>query len=182
MQVNRVRVVVQDRRRLVREGLAAALAAHPRISVVGTIARATELAPPISGCADAVLVGDHDDVIEPGYLEPVRTIRFEPDSAISAIVDQLLGESDSGAPRNPVPDASSQRLTAREVEVVEAIADGLSNRVIGRRLGITEKTVDNHKQRIYAKLGVQSQAHAVAVTLATGVLGGGRRTQAAGGP
>jgi DNA-binding CsgD family transcriptional regulator len=37
-------------------------------------------------------------------------------------------------------------------------------------LEISHKTVENHKQRIFGKLGVQNQAHAVSVAIRTGVM------------
>ncbi len=59
-------------------------------------------------------------------------------------------------------------LTPREVEVLELIGAGRTSREVGQRLGISQKTVQNHKQRIFVKLDVQSQAHAVAVAVRKG--------------
>jgi DNA-binding NarL/FixJ family response regulator len=56
-------------------------------------------------------------------------------------------------------------LTARELEILGAMADGLSTKAVARLLGITPKTVENHKTRIFDKLGVRTQAQAVAVAL-----------------
>lgn len=66
--------------------------------------------------------------------------------------------------------APTQVLTAREVEVLERIAEGCTTKEIASQLGIAAKTVENHKQRIFAKLGVQNQAHAVAVALRRGLV------------
>jgi len=60
-------------------------------------------------------------------------------------------------------------LTARELEVLAAMADGLSAKAIALRLGVALKTVENHKVRIFDKLGVQTQAHAVSVAIGLGV-------------
>jgi DNA-binding NarL/FixJ family response regulator len=54
-------------------------------------------------------------------------------------------------------------LTGREVEVMGAMSDGLSTKAIAHHLGIAVKTVENHKTRIFDKLGVRSQAQAVAL-------------------
>jgi DNA-binding CsgD family transcriptional regulator len=54
-------------------------------------------------------------------------------------------------------------LTRRETQVIGGLADGLGTGEIGRVLGIATKSVDNHKQHAYAKLGVHSAAEAVAV-------------------
>ncbi len=55
-----------------------------------------------------------------------------------------------------------ERLTLRELEVLNAMTDGLSTKAIGRLLGVTTKTVENHKTRVFAKLGVRSQAQLIA--------------------
>ncbi|QXJ21361.1 response regulator transcription factor [Actinomadura graeca] len=62
-----------------------------------------------------------------------------------------------------VRDASrlSLGLSARESEVMDLIATGRSNGEIARQLFLSEKTVKNHVNRIYAKLGVSSRATAI---------------------
>jgi DNA-binding NarL/FixJ family response regulator len=49
-------------------------------------------------------------------------------------------------------------LSSRETEIAELIAAGLTNREIGQRLYISERTVDGHVQRIFKKLDVRSRA------------------------
>jgi HD-GYP domain-containing protein (c-di-GMP phosphodiesterase class II) len=51
-------------------------------------------------------------------------------------------------------------LTAREVEVLGLLARGLSNKEIAHRLSIAPKTVGNHVEHVYAKIGVSSRAAA----------------------
>ncbi|MFF7453465.1 response regulator [Kitasatospora sp. NPDC008115] len=68
--------------------------------------------------------------------------------------------------RRPAPVA----LTARETEVLTAVADGLSNVEIGRRLVIAEATVKTHLLRIFAKLDVNDRTHAVVTALDRGLL------------
>jgi DNA-binding CsgD family transcriptional regulator len=51
-------------------------------------------------------------------------------------------------------------LTAREAEVLSLLALGLPNKGIARELGISPKTVGNHVEHVYAKLGVSSRASA----------------------
>ena len=51
-------------------------------------------------------------------------------------------------------------LTTREVEVLRLLARGLSNKQIAERLVVARKTVDNHVEHIYAKLGVSNRARA----------------------
>jgi DNA-binding NarL/FixJ family response regulator len=52
-------------------------------------------------------------------------------------------------------------LSSRESEVLELVAQGLSNRAIAERLGIAEKTVRNHVTAVLGKLGVNSRAQAI---------------------
>lgn len=48
-------------------------------------------------------------------------------------------------------------LTRREVEIAALVAQGLTNKAIGRQLFISERTVDNHVQHIYNKISVDSR-------------------------
>ncbi|MFI0235163.1 response regulator [Streptomyces sp. NPDC016845] len=68
--------------------------------------------------------------------------------------------------RRPVQAA----LTAREVDVLRAVADGLSNADIGRRLVIGEATVKTHLLRVFAKLDVSDRTRAVVVAMERGLL------------
>ncbi|MEU6847679.1 response regulator transcription factor [Streptomyces sp. NPDC046716] len=61
-------------------------------------------------------------------------------------------------------------LTSREVDVLRAVADGLSNADIGRRLVIGEATVKTHLLRVFAKLDVSDRTRAVVVAMERGLL------------
>lgn len=63
-----------------------------------------------------------------------------------------------------------ERLTPREVEVLGAVARGLSNAQVGAELFISEATVKTHLLRIFAKLGVDDRTRAVTVALERGIL------------
>jgi DNA-binding CsgD family transcriptional regulator/tetratricopeptide (TPR) repeat protein len=66
-------------------------------------------------------------------------------------------------PVAPAPRTPLDGLTSREREVLEELAKGLTNREIGRRLYISEKTVGVHVTRIFHKFGVHSRMQASAV-------------------
>ncbi|MEU2852574.1 response regulator transcription factor [Streptomyces syringium] len=68
--------------------------------------------------------------------------------------------------RQPAPVA----LTSRERDVLNAVADGLSNADIGKRLAIAEATVKTHLLRVFAKLAVSDRTHAVVTALERGLL------------
>lgn len=61
-------------------------------------------------------------------------------------------------------------LSEREVEVLDQLAQGLTNREIGHRLYISEKTVGRHLERIFAKLGVTSRTAAVSAAQELGIV------------
>ena len=63
----------------------------------------------------------------------------------------------------PKPAADFSELTAREREVLQLLARGMDNDQIGSQLEIAEKTVRNHVSGIFAKLGVETRARAVAI-------------------
>jgi two-component system, NarL family, nitrate/nitrite response regulator NarL len=80
--------------------------------------------------------------------------------------------------RSPAPQAGAltappkvAALTARELEVLRLISTGRTSVQISAALGISRRTIENHKRRIFQKLGVQSQAHAVASAARLGLLG-----------
>jgi len=61
-----------------------------------------------------------------------------------------------------IPGTSAPSLSARETEIMTLIAAGHSNGEIAAKLTVAEKTVKNHVNRIYAKLGVGSRRAAIA--------------------
>jgi DNA-binding NarL/FixJ family response regulator len=63
---------------------------------------------------------------------------------------------------------SGSLLTARELDVVRCVAEGLSNREIAQRLKLTEHTVKNYLFRIFDKLGVSSRVEVVLYALGNG--------------
>jgi LuxR family maltose regulon positive regulatory protein len=84
-----------------------------------------------------------------------------------------LGEKSPAAPaRQPVRAAQPlvEPLSERELEILELIAQGLSNKEISRRLYVTLSTVKGHNQNIFGKLGVKRRTEAVARARALGVL------------
>ena len=68
------------------------------------------------------------------------------------------------------PQVFEQSPTAREIEVLQLVSEGLVNREIGDRLFLSEETVKSHVRHILAKLQARSRAHAVAVGFRRGLL------------
>ncbi len=91
---------------------------------------------------------------------------MEPEQIITDIRKILRGElviSPSLAPilaqamRKPVQNNSGYELTDREVQVAQMIAKGMSNKMIGNRLGIAESTVKVHVKHILGKIGLRTR-------------------------
>jgi DNA-binding NarL/FixJ family response regulator len=64
----------------------------------------------------------------------------------------------------------NQELSGREHEIVRLIADGLSNREIGRRLTLSEKTVKNHVSHVLAKLKVNARSGVAVYAVRNGLV------------
>src|SRR6476620_8832731 len=69
----------------------------------------------------------------------------------------------------PMP-APFSSPTAREIEVLQLVSEGLVNREIGDKLFLPEETVKSHERHILANLQARSRAHAVAVGFRRGLL------------
>jgi DNA-binding CsgD family transcriptional regulator len=61
----------------------------------------------------------------------------------------------------PMPDEPFPALTPREIEVLTALAAGLANKAVARRLGISPHTVKFHVESLFRKLGAATRAEAV---------------------
>jgi DNA-binding NarL/FixJ family response regulator len=91
-----------------------------------------------------------------GRLDPVAV------DAVLGAAGHAAGRSRAGGPAG---------LTARESDVLALLAQGLPNKGIARDLGISPKTVGNHVERIYTKLGVTNRAAATMRAVQHGLVG-----------
>lgn len=131
-----------------------------------------------------VLLGD-----QPSTLWAARALRSGARGALSrtATADQILAavlaagaglvvreatSRDSPAPatRASLSARSPQPLTPREVEILSLFAEGLGNKTIAARLGISEHTVKTHVTSVFAKLEVSTRAEAVASAARLGLI------------
>lgn len=83
-------------------------------------------------------------------------------AGVLALARRVTGVADTG-------DAGAARPTPREREVAALVATGLTNRQIGRALGIAEKTVEVHVRNVLGKLGAHSRAEIASWAVAHGV-------------
>lgn len=72
--------------------------------------------------------------------------------------------------RSGRPGAGASGLTGREREVLERMAEGMTNRQIAEELALSPKTVNRHAENIFNKLGVASRAAAVATAMKAGAI------------
>jgi len=68
------------------------------------------------------------------------------------------------------PDRLPEPLTRRELEVLELLADGLPNKAIAVRLGISDQTVKFHVAAVAGKLGAANRTEAVRIAIRRGIV------------
>ncbi len=190
-----VRIGVRAQARWVAAGLAAELAAEVAVRAwtVGllapdAVADAWLLHEPteadwaaLAPAAPAVALGG---VAPAAHGRPLGLLsaEAEPPRVAAALAAVLLGlqVQDPGRPRpaerpptrvSGAAAGDAEPLTEREVQVLELIAKGLTNRDIGGLLGISAHTVKFHVAQVLDKLGAASRAEAVGSALRLGLIG-----------
>jgi len=174
-------VVVAHRELLAAEGIAAALARYPGLALVGVATSAVE-AERCAQRADAVAI----DARIPGAQGAVGRLRKrglrvvviggalpndDSEDGVVVVVDAPVDHLASAlAPGVRSGRAGGARLSAREDQVLRLAAKGMAGKQIARVLGISPKTVEQHKTRAFKRLGVPNQVAAVAIL----TQGGGR--------
>ncbi len=107
----------------------------------------------------AVLAGANGyllkEVRATSLIEAIRRV-----SAGETLLDPAITERVLARAREAVPASPLDGLTPRETEILALIAEGLSNREIGARLFLAEKTVKNYVSGILSKLGMQRRTQA----------------------
>ena len=116
-----------------------------------------------------IRLSEPDDADVAGAL-PVHATPEQIIAAIQAVATGLSvrvrdagGDGFGAPPESRLPSL----LTPREIEVLGALAEGHSNKVIAHRLGISQHTVKFHVESLFRKLGVRSRSQAVLKGLAS---------------
>ena len=117
------------------------------------------------GCryeAGLALSSSDDDTDLRLALDELRALDTQPAAAI--VAQKLRARGARGLPRGPRPQtrANPAGLTAREIEVLVLLMDGIRNAEIAQRLIVSEKTVDHHVSAILRKLDVRTRGEASA--------------------
>ncbi|MCL6736001.1 MULTISPECIES: response regulator [Streptomyces] len=95
-------------------------------------------------------------------VSAVRTVAAGQSLLDPSATARLMARLRQGQEPEPEPDALPG-LTEREREILALIGEGLTNRQIGQRLYLAEKTVKNHISRLLAKLGVERRVQAAVI-------------------
>jgi two-component system NarL family response regulator len=99
--------------------------------------------------------------VDPAEIADALRQIHEGHSLLSPAVASKLVSEFAAISKRSDERAMRPTLTDRELEVLRLAADGLTNRQIGRRLGISENTVKNHIRNILEKLHLHSRMEAV---------------------
>lgn len=87
-----------------------------------------------------------------------------------AIAKRLLATADRPRDRDGLLKANSARLTARETEVLQLVAEGFANKQVAAELGISIKTVEKHRQHLMDKLNIHDTAGLTRYAITAGVI------------
>lgn len=123
-----------------------------------TVARAIE-----AGASGYLVHGTYD--LAEFVAAVLGAARGRPCASPVAVTAMVQAVRRRAALRPDEDSPAADALSTRERDVMRLVARGLPNGEIGRRLGLTEKTVKNHLQSVYAKLDVHSRAAALSVWL-----------------
>ena len=91
-------------------------------------------------------------------------------SGLAADALLMALEPDPQSRRRDASEVVEEPLTPREVQVLELLAEGLANKTIADRLGISDQTVKFHVAAILGKLGVANRTEAVRVAVRRGLI------------
>ncbi|HEU0291836.1 MAG TPA: AAA family ATPase [Anaerolineales bacterium] len=112
----------------------------------------------------AMALMDGDEAAQLEALEIFEHLGARP---IIEKLKQKMRAQGTSVPRGPRPATRENPfgLTAREMEVLACLTQGLSNQAIAKRLSLSVRTVEHHTASILQKMGVQTRAEAVALSL-----------------
>ena len=90
-------------------------------------------------------------------------------SLIGRIVTKILGNENRPVSRDETASARVARLTPREREVLLGLVEGDTNKMLGKKLGISPRTVELHRAQVMSRLNAGNLAALIQLALAAGV-------------
>ena len=117
------------------------------------------------------------DVTAERLFDAVRVVAAGEALLAPTVTQRLISEFARLRPAAPALSAAVAKLTARETEVLQLLAEGLSNPEIAGRLVITEETVKTHVSRVLHKLALRDRAQAVVIAYESGLVRPGSSQQ-----
>jgi DNA-binding NarL/FixJ family response regulator len=115
------------------------------------------------------------DVTAEQLFDAVRVIAAGDALLAPAVTRRLISEFAHRPTATPQPAPALDELTPREKQVLQLVAEGLSNPEIAGRLVVTEETIKTHVSRILNKLGLRDRTQAVVTAYETGLVTPGSR-------
>lgn len=106
--------------------------------------------------------------------EAVRAVHAG-DGFFSPVAAQRLSDGVRNASRRAARRSKLGSLTTRELEVLQGVASGLTNRAIADQLGISSRTVETHRESVMRKLGIRTVAGLTRFTVEMEKDGAGRQ-------
>lgn len=196
--LSKIRVLIGDDDPVIVAGLQTTLKHYPNIEVVGQIDAPSRTLDLVDELKPDVIVMDLDwwgnkqaGVEQIRYIRKNRPVKVIAVTAYSELLEnarqagahEARTKGFSGAELAKCIEAVSKTeeevqsphlvvgtLSRREVEVLRLVAEGLTDREIGRQLLITEPTAKSHVRSVFGKLNAKNRAEAVAVGFKTGIL------------
>lgn len=119
-----------------------------------------------------VLLSGADDARLPERARAAGLMGYIPKTLEPALLTLAMEKILAGEPYYPghAAERAASVLTARQQDIVSLVAQGLSNKEIGRRLDIAERTVKDHVSLIFGRLGAVNRADAIARAAARGLI------------
>ncbi len=111
-----------------------------------------------------------EPIAGPHVLHHGDKISFGPVAAVFQDPSQMNFADDSTQVIEVPKIETGPRLSPRQTQVLELMAEGMTNNEIGQELGVTERTVKAYAQELYDRLGVRNRAGAVAEAARHGLL------------
>jgi HD-GYP domain-containing protein (c-di-GMP phosphodiesterase class II) len=150
---------------------------HERLDGSGYYRRATAFSLPVTArvvaAADAYVVAlesrPHREAMGPDQAAERLLAETNAGTLDGEVVDAVLAAA--GNHTRAAQPVAPGGLTPRQVEVLRLLAEGLANKEIGQRLGISPRTAEHHVQDIYTRLGVSSRAPAALFAMEHRLLG-----------